>query len=332
MKKGLLLINLGTPDAPDTSAVRRYLREFLADKRVITLAAPLRYLLLYCFILPFRSSRTAHAYQTIWTPRGSPLRYHSQALVDQLQKHLGSQYKVALGMRYGHPSIKDALLELKPCEKITILPLYPQYSSAATGSSIQHVLEAMSPQTILPSIDVIRDFHNHPAYIDALTASIKPYIPNHDYVLFSYHGVPEAHLHQGGCETICPMNCPSTTINDKGCYKAQCQETTALTAQQLGLNQGNYSMAFQSRLGKLPWIKPYTDEILKELRDKGVKRLAVACPSFVTDCLETLEEIGVRLKEQWLHMGGETLTCIPCLNDNEQWLSAILKITRIDPR
>ena len=329
MKQGLLLINLGTPNAPDRASVKQYLRQFLADNRVITLAAPLRYLLLYAVILPFRSSRSAHAYQSIWTKDGSPLLCHSKSLVHKLQAQLGMECKVVLGMRYGEPSIAEGLRALKDCQKITILPLYPQYSSAATGSSIEAVFNSLAPQTIIPSIELIRDFHNHPDYIKALAASIKPYVKDHDYLLLSYHGIPEAHLRKGGCNPICTMNCPSTNISDKGCYRAQCQQTTALVASELNLSASEHGMSFQSRLGRLPWIKPYTDEVLNDLIARGVKRIAVACPSFVADCLETLEEIEIRLKAQWLTMGGEALTCIPCLNDNPMWISAILNITQL---
>ena len=329
MKNGLLLINLGTPDNSSTTAVRHYLREFLADKRVICLPAPLRYLLLYCFILPFRSRRSAHAYQMIWTPNGSPLLFHSKQLVDKLQHRLGAQCKVVLGMRYGNPSLTEALQQLQQCETITILPLYPQYSSAATGSSIEKVLELLTKHTIIPSIKVIRDFHSHPSFIDAQAALIKPHLADHDYLLFSYHGIPEIHLQKGGCTLVCQTTCPPTHPIDKGCYRAQCIQTTSLVATSLGLTKRQHGTAFQSRLGKTPWIKPYTEEILADLYSQGIRRIAVVCPSFVADCLETLEEIGIRLKEQWIKMGGEQLTLIPCLNDSEPWLDALITITRV---
>ena len=328
MKKGLLLINIGSPDSPDIPAVRRYLREFLSDKRVIDLPALLRYILLYGVILPFRPRKSAHAYQAIWTKKGSPLISYSEQLCEQLQQHLGEDYKVVLGMRYGTPSILNALKQLKTCEQITILPLYPQYSSAATGSSIEKVLETLLPTTIFPSMNIIRDFYSHPAFIHAQAALIKPHIQNHDYILFSYHGVPERHLLKGGCKTICVNSCPSSSAT-RGCYRAQCFETTRLLAETLQLTA--FGSAFQSRLGKTPWIKPYTDEVLVTLANKGIKRLAVTCPSFVTDCLETIEEIGIRAKEQWLSLGGEEFTLIPCLNDSALWVNAITKLIRVSP-
>jgi ferrochelatase len=327
MKHGLLLINLGTPDNPSTSAVRRYLREFLSDERVISLPTPLRYILLYGLILPFRARQSAHAYQSIWMPEGSPLLYHSRNLADKLQDRLGTNCKVILGMRYGRPSIQDALLQLQECETITILPLYPQYSSAATGSSIERVLQLIAKQTTLPSIKVIRDFHSHPKFINAQSELIKPYLATHDYVLFSYHGLPENHLHKSGCKPVCLANCPSTSSIKRTCYRAQCMQTTSLVAKTLGLTSGQYGTAFQSKLGKTPWIKPYTDQIITDLFSQGTRRIAIVCPSFVADCLETLEEIGIRLKEQWMEMGGEQFSLIPCLNNNEHWLDALLSMT-----
>ena len=312
MKRGLLLINLGSPKSPDTSAVRRYLREFLSDRRVINLPAPLRYILLYLFILPFRPRRSAEAYQEVWTPNGSPLICNSQALLAKLQLRLKEEYTVALGMRYGQPRISDALDQLESCQQITVLPLYPQYSSAATGSVIEEVLRQLAPKTIFPSFTIIRDFYQHPAFIRAQAAQIKPFIANHDYILFSYHGLPENQLPK--------------SPDDPACYRSQCLQTSLLLASALGLTE--YGTSFQSRLGKTPWIKPYTDTILSELAARGIKRLAIACPSFVSDCLETLEEIGIRGKEQWLEAGGEELTLIPCMNASDEWIDAIVQIVK----
>ena len=323
MKHGLLLINIGSPQSPSIRDVRRYLRVFLSDKRIIDLPAWLRYPLLYCFILPFRPRRSAKAYQEIWTSEGSPLIRTSMHLRDALQTRLGCQYQVAIGMRYGQPGIQAALDALSSCEKITVLPLYPQYSSAATGSSIEQVLRMLASQAIFPSITVIRDFYHHPSFIQAQAAQIAHHLPAHDYVLFSYHGVPENHLQKEGCQPVCVKACRPEGAA-RGCYRAQCLQTTALLASALGLEK--YGSSFQSRLGRTPWIKPYTDHILTDLATSGMKRLAVVCPSFVTDCLETLEEIGMRAQEQWLALGGETFTLIPCLNEGEQWIDAIAAI------
>ncbi|AHE67951.1 ferrochelatase [Legionella oakridgensis] len=330
MKNGLLLINLGTPDHPDTPSVRRYLREFLADKRVIDLPSIMRYFILYCFILPFRPQQSARAYQSIWLSEGSPLLHHSQNLLRKLQSRVDEHCKIALGMRYGKPSIEQALMELQDCETITILPLYPQYSSAATGSTIAKVLQLLSEQNRIPSIHVIHNFHQHPGYIQAKAAIIAPHLKHHEFILFSYHGIPENHLLIGDCKKDCSHSCNPASPNNHSCYRAQCLRTTALLAHTLSLTQQCYATSFQSRLGKTAWIKPYTDKTLEDLAARGIKRLAVVCPSFVADCLETLEEIGLRAKEQWHQMGGERLTLIPSLNDDEHWVDAILALTKLN--
>jgi ferrochelatase len=328
MKHGILLVNIGTPNAPDKASVRRYLAQFLADKRVIDLPAILRFSLLYGVILPTRPARAAHAYQAIWTKEGSPLLKYSQQLCQKLALHLGKNTQVALGMRYGAPSIDEALQQLKDCEQITVLPLYPQYSSAATGSTIEYVLKCLASKDMFPSLHIIRDFYQHPKYIAAQAAKIKPFLNDENYVLFSYHGLPERALQKIGCNRVCTNICPPKTAKNQACYRAQCLETSAQLANALNLKA--YSTSFQSRLGRTPWIKPYTDEVLIDLRSQGVKRLVIACPSFVTDCLETLEEIGMRANEQWMALGGEAFTLVPCMNDDESWVEAIMTICHHD--
>ncbi|HAT7004965.1 TPA: ferrochelatase [Legionella pneumophila subsp. pneumophila] len=326
MRRGLLLLNLGTPDNADIRAVKLYLREFLTDKRVIDLPTIPRYILVYCLILPFRSPKSAQAYQSIWTEKGSPLLYHSQNLVTKLQSALKDEYKIALGMRYGTPSITTALAELKDCHSLTILPLFPQYSSAATGSAIEKTLSYLANQEIIPSIKIIRDFYQRPEYIRAQAKIMKPYIKDNFHVLFSYHGIPERHIHKSGCDTLCPQTCTPIYDKNQACYRAQCYQTSLLLAKELQLGTHQYTTAFQSRLGKTPWIKPYTDEIFAELISKGIKNIVVSCPSFVADCLETLEEIGIRAKEQWEKLGGEQFILTPCMNDHPEWIKAIQSI------
>lgn len=325
MKRGLLLINLGTPDSPKTPDVRRYLREFLSDERVIDLPAIARYLLLYLVILPFRPKNTAELYQRIWTKQGSPLLVLSQQLRIKLQ-HALPDVEVALGMRYGNPSIKDALRSLAHCEQLTVLPLYPQYSSAATGSSIEKVLALIGSASTHPHLKIVRDFYNHPAFISALVVLIKPHLNPDSHLLLSYHGIPERQLSKIGCNPVCQTNCPPITFQNSTCYRAQCEVTTRAVQQALGLSDKAVSMAFQSRLGKTPWIKPYTDEVLVNLAQQGIQNLVIACPSFTTDCLETLEEIGIRAQEQWHSLGGGTLRLVPCLNDSPEWVEAIIEI------
>lgn len=329
MRKGLLIINLGTPDDASLSAVRRYLHQFLSDRRVISLPWPLRYLLLYAFILPFCAKKTTHAYQAIWQKEGSPLLLHSLALREALQKKLGKEVVVALGMRYGKPSLRTALSALKDCDEIVVIPLYPQYASATTGSSLEALMKITAEKTIFPSFHVIRDFYAHPTFIAAQKEIIKPFLQDHDYLLFSYHGLPEKELKPLGCETICTAACPAEYATSRACYRAQCLETSTLIAEALALNAFQYSSAFQSRLGKLPWLQPYTEATLLQLANKGVKRLAIACPSFVADCLETLEEIDIRAKALWKSMGGEYLTLIPSLNTHPTWINAIIQLSQI---
>jgi ferrochelatase len=326
MKRGLLLINLGTPDAPAVPAVRRYLREFLSDPRVIDLPSLVRYILLYCFILPFRPQQSTHAYQRIWTEQGSPLLTNSMALAATVAKRLQATHSVVLGMRYGQPSLTHALAQLADCDEITILPLFPHYASATTGSCIEWIMRYFSTKPIFPHLHIIRDFYQHPAFIQAVSEQIKPYIPNHDYILFSYHGVPVRHLNKIGCNPICTETCPTPTSGRAACYRAQCVHTTQLIADELQLKPRQFGYSFQSRLGKTAWITPYTDHLLPLLAKSGIKKLAIVCPSFSVDCLETLEEIGMQAKEQWLSLGGEAFSLIPCVNDSPLFVEAIVSL------
>lgn len=326
MKRGLLLINLGTPKNADISSVMVFLRVFLTDKRVIDLPALFRYLLVYVFILPFRTKRSAQAYQEIWTEQGSPLLYHSQNLTNAVQKKMGAAYQVVLGMRYGQPSIQSALTHLKQCESITILPLYPQYSSAASGSSIEEAMQIIKSWDLIPSIRIISNFFQFPPYIKAQAELIKGYLSEPEYVIFSYHGIPERQITKSSCHTVCAEECPPLTDKIQRCYKAQCHQSTRLLAKELELSENQYRTVFQSRLGKTPWIKPYTDEVMVQLAAKGIKKIVLVCPSFVADCLETLEEIGIRAKKQLLDLGGEELTVVPSLNDHPLWVQAITEL------
>lgn len=331
MKRGLLLINLGTPSSTSHSSIRSYLRAFLTDKRVVDLPAFIRYLFVYFFLLPFRTKKSVHAYQAIWTKQGSPLLYHSHNLACTIQEQVSSAYQIALGMRYGEPSIENALNQLSQCESITILPLYPQYASATSGSSISEVMRIISSWEIIPSLEIIRDFFQHPAYITAQAQLIKPYINKNTFILFSYHGLPERQLIKSSCTSICLDSCPPVTHKNQGCYRAQCFQTSRSLAENVHLSEDQCATAFQSRLGTLPWIKPYTDEILIQLINKGIKKLIIVCPSFVTDCLETLEEIGIRAKKQWHELGGDEFLMIPCLNTDPLWIKAVLQIAHRIP-
>lgn len=332
---GVLLLNLGTPDDPSVPAVRRYLREFLSDPRVIDLPGLPRWLLLNAFILPFRPRQSAAAYQKIWMKEGSPLLIYSEALKNEVQNLLGSNYSVALGMRYGNPSVESAIEQLKKqrCEYIIVLPLFPQYSSAATGSALEKTMEVIRTHWNIPKIILCNDFYNHPGFIEAQATLIQEYLNNYklDHVVFSYHGLPERHITKSECSSeICTRKeaCPSVENKNRYCYRAQCFETTKLLAKVLNLTDERYSISFQSRLGRTPWIKPYTDLLLPELVERGIKDIAIACPSFVADCLETLEEIGLRAREQWHALGGERLKLIPCLNAHPKWVKVVADMVR----
>lgn len=326
-KTGVLLINLGTPDDTSVKSVRRYLREFLNDPRVIDIPAVPRMLLVNGIIAPFRARQSAKAYQTIWQTEGSPLLIHSQTLAQKVQIQLGDAFQVVLGMRYGNPSIANAVTQLKNCQDIVILPLFPQYASAATGSASQAALGDISKQWNIPNIKVINHFYRHPEFIQAVAAKIAEHTQTTpiDKLLLSYHGLPERHIVKSHCTTQCDKAsaCPGMTDSNAYCYRAQCYETARLIANTLSLNENQYCVSFQSRLGRIPWIKPYTDILLKDLYQQGIRTLAVACPSFVADCLETLEEVGIRLKTQWQNLGGKQLILVPCLNSDDRFVACI---------
>lgn len=307
---GILLINLGTPDDPSVASVRKYLKQFLSDPRVVELPAILRWLLLRLVILPRRAPLSASAYKSIWQSNGSPLLIHSLALRAALQQSLGANYTIALGMRYGKPSIADAVDELQMAgvDNLIVLPLFPQYASAANGSALEQTLKILAKSKVIVPFTVISDFFKDANYVEALSSSIQPYLlQEYDFLLMSYHGLPEKQLINPGIS----------------CYRTRCMRTSKLVADHLSLPETKWAVSFQSRLGRIPWIKPYTDQMLHELRERGISKLLVVCPSFVVDCLETLEEIGIRAKEQWLQMGGESLQLIPCLNAQEQWINAL---------
>ena len=325
-KQGYLLINLGTPAAPTTKAVKSYLKTFLMDGRVIALPHLIRFILVYGIIAPFRSHKTAHAYQAIWTKEGSPLRIHTQELTQKLEQKHGSKYKIRFAMRYSEPTIAEALNELSDCENIGIVPLYPQYASATNGSSIMAIFDYFKNKEIIPNLSIIRDFYEHPAYMQALTESIRPYLKPNSHLLMSYHGLPENQLQKIGCNPVCTIPCPSKITPGKACYRQQCFLTSKALANNLGLTEDQYTISFQSRLGKTPWIKPYTDEVLQELAAQGIKNLCVVCPAFVADCLETLEEIEIQAKEQWQALGGHDFQYIPCLNAQDHWVTALAQI------
>ena len=333
---GLLLINLGTPDEPTSPAVRRYLRQFLSDPRVIDIPAAARAALLNLVILPRRPAQSAAAYRSIWTERGSPLLFHSEDLAEAVRARLGSTWRVAIGMRYGSPSIASALdtLSRAGCERVVVFPLYPQYASSSTGTALEVAYSAAASYWNVPSLTSVPPFYDHPGYIRAFSERGRPVIDERepDHVLFSFHGLPERHLKKSdAAKTRCLLRhdcCESITDENAWCYRAQCFATARLLAQELSLPNDKWSVSFQSRLGRTPWIRPFTDEVIPELAKRGNRRLVVFSPAFVADCLETLEEIGIRAVELFRESGGDDLALVPSLNSTPPWADAVADMAR----
>ncbi len=333
---GVLLINLGTPKEPTTKEVRRYLRQFLSDPRVIDINAVGRWLLVNLIICTFRSPKSAAAYRKIWTERGSPLLYHTQDLGRAVAERLGEGYAVEIGMRYGEPSIERALQRLfdRGVREIRILPLYPQYSSSATGSTQEEVFRVAKGMWNIPPLQFLLPFFDHPGFIRAFTEVGQSKIREFraDHILFSFHGLPERQILKGdvgGGHCLKRPDCCDKIIPANGlCYRAHCYATARALSAALGLGGEQYSVCFQSRLGRTPWIKPFTDQVIAELAKAGKRRLAVYCPAFVADCLETLEEIGMRAREQFRSLGGENLLLIPSLNAHPAWVEAVCDMVK----
>jgi protoporphyrin/coproporphyrin ferrochelatase len=333
MRTGLLLINLGTPQAPTTAAVRSYLREFLGDPRVLDISAVGRALLLNLVILPRRPAKSAEAYRAIWDPtRGSPLLYHSRDLAAAVAEQLGADWHVELAMRYGEPSLTAALdaFARSQVERIVVLPLFPQYASSSTGTAQARVMELASERWNVPALDFVPAFYNDPGFVSAFTQVARPVLADFkpDHLLFSFHGLPVRHIVKtdaGGTVCFQRDNCCDQLANPN-CYRAQSFATARALAAGLDLATDRYTVCFQSRLGRTPWIEPYTDVVIDQLAKAGVKRLAVMCPAFVADCLETVEEIGIRAREQWKAAGGEALVLVPSLNATQPWVDAVCAI------
>jgi ferrochelatase len=336
LRIGALLINLGTPNSPRVSHVRRYLREFLSDPLVLDMPAVQRWLLLNFVILPFRPRRSARAYAKVWMPEGSPLLVHGRALRDRLAEKLGAEYVVELAMRYGKPSIPAALERLAAADlaRIVALPLFPQHSAATAGSTLTSLQRAVAAIGDLPPVDGIGPFYGAPGFISAFAAVARPRLDafRPDFVLFSFHGLPERQLlraDRSGSHCLASETCCDDLGDvNRDCYRAQCFATARALAAALELGAEAHSVAFQSRLGRTPWIGPHTDRVLPQLAQRGVKRLAVICPAFVADCLETLEEIGIRARAQWLALGGEELSLVPSLNADPAWVGAVADMVR----
>ncbi len=329
-KIGVLLVNLGTPDSPSVKDVRSYLFQFLNDPRVIDIPAVWRWMLVNLIIVPFRAPKSAKIYKEVWTKNGSPLLYYSKIVRELLQESLGSQYRVHLGMRYKNPALTDVLEEMRieNYQEIIVLPLFPQYASATTGSVYDLVMKTMRKWWVIPNLRFVSQYYDHPTFVKALLARAAKY--NHeeyDHVLFSYHGLPTRQVDKvydtGLCEE---KDCEKMiTEENKFCYKATCYATTRLMAEALGITEDRYTVCFQSRLDK-NWLEPFSDKVIEQKGKEGAKKLLVFSPAFTADCLETIIEIGDEYQELFEENGGEKVQLVESLNDHPLWIQCLKEI------
>ncbi|MBS1619069.1 MAG: ferrochelatase [Bacteroidetes bacterium] len=327
---GLIILNLGSPDSPGRGDVNRYLRQFLMDERVIDAPALIRTILVKGYIVPMRAGNSAEAYRSIWTKEGSPLKVISEKFTNLVTDRL--EMPVTLGMRYGAPSTAYALqklLEKAPAIKtILVAPMYPHYAMSSYETAIEHLKDAVRAQGVEAQIKVLKPFYNDPLYIEALAASIRPYLERGEYdgYLFSYHGLPVRHLKKSDpTKKHCYITgdcCDVASDAWQTCYKHQVKITTKLVTEKLGMEPNKIHLTFQSRLAGDKWLQPYTDTALQELPKNGTKKLLALCPAFVADCLETLEEMDMRGREEFMSNGGEVYDRVPCLNTDAAWVDA----------
>jgi ferrochelatase len=327
MSKGILLVNLGSPDSTSVSDVRRYLNEFLMDERVIDVAWPIRRFIVGMILIK-RPKESAHAYEKIWTKEGSPLVVTSQNVQKKLQERV--KVPVELAMRYQNPSIPSAVRKLaeQGVDELLLIPLFPHYAMSSYETAVERVKEIARKVAPRMRVEVQPPFYKDVDYIAALVTNAQEYLKkDYDYLLFSYHGLPERHLKKSdktGSHCLATGNCCEVASPaHETCYRAQCFQTTAAFVQHAGVPREKYSVSFQSRLGKDPWLKPYTDFELERLAKEGVKKLLVICPAFVADCLETIEEIGIRGRETFMQAGGQEFAQITCLNEHPLWIEAL---------
>jgi ferrochelatase len=328
-RRGIVLMNLGTPDSPSVRDVRKYLRQFLMDERVLDIPFINRFLLVNGIITPVRSPRSAKLYKSVWMKGGSPLMVHSLALAEAIST-LRPEDEVVIAMRYGQPSTKKALDKLKAAgvEDALLVPLYPHYALSSYETAVVEAQEVYNKGGYTFSLDILPPYFDRPAFLDVLADSIRPYVDHSvDHVLFSYHGIPERHVRKcdptGSHCLSTPDCCSGAHIAHATCYRHQCFHTSREVAARLELRNGQWGDSFQSRLGRDPWLQPYTAELLKQLPDRGIKNLVVVCPAFSADCLETLEEMDVEGRDLFLEAGGERFTRVPCLNASPAWVAAL---------
>lgn len=329
-KRGIVLMNLGSPDSTEVKDVRRYLMQFLMDERVIDKPYLLRLPLVGGIIVPFRAAKSAEAYKEIWTKEGSPLVILTKQLQEEVQKRVSEPVEIA--MRYGNPTVEHAFNRLMEkvdgLEEVIAVPLYPHYAMSSYETAVEHAKDVHKKKKYPFTLDFVKPFYNEPGYIDAMVDSMKPYMSEaYDHILFSYHGIPARHLvkadptgsHTGNTKEEC---CKTPSPARAFCYRHQCFETTKLVTEKLNIPSDKYSISFQSRLGK-GWLEPFTDVRLEEMPKEGIKKILVLCPAFVSDCLETLEEIAMRGKESFMEAGGESYTFIPCINTSPTWTNVL---------
>jgi protoporphyrin/coproporphyrin ferrochelatase len=326
-KTGVLLVNLGTPDSPSVRDVRSYLSQFLNDPRVIDIPWLARKLLVNGIIVPFRAPKSAKVYKKLWTDKGSPLLFHSMRVKELLQQSLGDGYEVFLAMRYKNPSIPDVLEQMrkKNFSTIVVLPMFPQYASASTGSALDEVMKVIRKWWVIPELRIISQYYDHPTYIDAFVARGRQYdITSYDHILFSYHGLPDRQVDKVYEEGLCTdRDCEhEITEENKYCYKATCYATTRLLAAKLNIPAEKYTVCFQSRLDK-KWIEPFSDKVVEDCAKKGMKKILVFSPAFTADCLETTIEIGEEYQELFEEHGGEKVQLVESLNDHRLWVECL---------
>lgn len=330
-KTCVLLINLGTPDSPSVKDVRKYLFEFLNDPRVIDINPIGRFFLVNFIIVPFRAPKSAKIYKELWTKDGSPILIYGKSVKEKLQKDLGNNFDVELAMRYQNPSLDEvcARMEKKGYEKIIIIPLFPQYASASTGSAIDKAMKLISKWWVIPEIKIISQFYNDEDYLNCVIERSKKYdLNDYDHILFSYHGLPERQVDKVYSDgKPCKDHKCEDEINEDNryCYKATCYATTRLLAEKLNLSKDKYTVCFQSRLDK-DWLEPFSDKIVEEWAKKGAKKLLVFSPAFVADCLETTVEIGIEYQKIFKDNGGEKVQLVESLNDHPMWIDTLKKI------
>lgn len=329
-KTGVLLVNLGTPDSPSVSDVRSYLSQFLNDPRVIDIPWLWRKILVNLIIVPFRAPKSAKIYQKLWTDKGSPLLYYSQRVKELLQAELSEGFDVFLAMRYKNPSIPDVLEQMRRNNyaRIIVVPMFPQYSSAATGSALDEVMRVIRTWWVIPEIRMVSQYYAHPLFLQGFVERAAKYNLNeYDHILFSYHGLPERQVDKVYDKGLCAdHDCEhEITEENKFCYKATCYATTRLLAGKLNISTDRYTVCFQSRLDK-KWLTPFSDEVVADCARKGMKRILVFSPAFTADCLETIIEIGVEYQEIFAHNGGEKVQLVESLNDHPLWIQCLKDI------